>query len=381
MAAKNSFFYFNKAAGKFYAELITPAGRTRKSLKTAHPKEAEENFRKLIQYSRVDDDEKLLHEMARLNRVRAAAQEVNFVQAWTLFVNSPARAQCGAVTLKSYRAIFDEWARWCVSNGIGVKAKPAQGSRYFAELWDEGRQIAARTYNAKRQGLTHVYKILRAEEVVLEDPFVRILPKPNSTQSKKDFTLEEVKRIFEIFETQKFPYHDEVRLLFLIGCWTGKRLSDAVFTPIEEFDLKKKTITYLPNKTKKSNKTIVLPLKEELYLAVLDYPKPANGYIFPNLAKLGDRDMASISRICTEVFTAAGFVTTRKVDGRKKAVVDYGFHSFRHTLISFCAAAGVPEPVTREIVGHGSPAMTRHYTHIHEPSLRKAIDSLSPILS
>lgn len=54
----------------------------------------------------------------------------------------------------------------------------------------------------------------------------------------------------------------------------------------------------------------------------------------------------------------------------------YGLHSFRHTFVSFCANAGVPLAVVSEIVGHGNPAMTRHYSHISIESKQTAISSL-----
>ncbi|MCK4982997.1 MAG: tyrosine-type recombinase/integrase [Victivallaceae bacterium] len=60
---------------------------------------------------------------------------------------------------------------------------------------------------------------------------------------------------------------------------------------------------------------------------------------------------------------------------KRKANI-YGFHSFRHSFVSFCAKAGVPLPVVQAIVGHGNPAITRHYIHIGEESVKQAINAL-----
>ena len=55
----------------------------------------------------------------------------------------------------------------------------------------------------------------------------------------------------------------------------------------------------------------------------------------------------------------------------------YSLHSFRHTFVSFCADAGVPEAVVASIVGHDTIAMTRHYTHISAGAKQRAIDMLT----
>jgi hypothetical protein len=44
--------------------------------------------------------------------------------------------------------------------------------------------------------------------------------------------------------------------------------------------------------------------------------------------------------------------------------------------VSFCAKAEVPLPVVQAIVGHGNPAITRHYIHIGEESIKQAINAL-----
>lgn len=65
---------------------------------------------------------------------------------------------------------------------------------------------------------------------------------------------------------------------------------------------------------------------------------------------------------------------------RKLSANIYSLHSFRHTFVSFCANAGVPLAVVAEIVGHGNPAMTEHYSHISTETKREAVQSLPSIL-
>jgi integrase len=59
------------------------------------------------------------------------------------------------------------------------------------------------------------------------------------------------------------------------------------------------------------------------------------------------------------------------------------FHDMRHTFITDGAEAGVPVQVMQALVGHMSPEMTRHYTHIRDRAKQKAVkavESLHPRL-
>jgi integrase len=52
------------------------------------------------------------------------------------------------------------------------------------------------------------------------------------------------------------------------------------------------------------------------------------------------------------------------------------FHDLRHTFISTMGENGVPLQVVSAMVGHMSPRMTRHYTHISNNAARKAVEML-----
>jgi integrase len=52
--------------------------------------------------------------------------------------------------------------------------------------------------------------------------------------------------------------------------------------------------------------------------------------------------------------------------------IKVGFHSLRHTYVSLQAERGIPQSTVQAIVGHGSPAMTVHYTHITDKAAEMA---------
>jgi hypothetical protein len=82
-----------------------------------------------------------------------------------------------------------------------------------------------------------------------------------------------------------------------------------------------------------------------------------------------------------------GFMVEKGEDGKKKqvttgkrAVVEVGFHSLRHTFVSLCRESNAPLAVVEAIVGHSNPAMTRHYTHVSELAAATAVNALPAVI-
>jgi integrase len=73
-----------------------------------------------------------------------------------------------------------------------------------------------------------------------------------------------------------------------------------------------------------------------------------------------------------EAWTAA-WRSIRKAAGLPKL----RFHSLRHTFVTMMAENGTPLQVTQALVGHISPAITRHYTHISQQAARAAVEKLN----
>jgi integrase len=73
----------------------------------------------------------------------------------------------------------------------------------------------------------------------------------------------------------------------------------------------------------------------------------------------------------------AGMKPSVKIDGRKKAVTVYGFHSLRHSFASHCAEAGVPKAVVLSILGTDSDIVDKYYTHIGEEAQHKAMVAIA----
>ncbi len=113
---------------------------------------------------------------------------------------------------------------------------------------------------------------------------------------------------------------------------------------------------------------------------------PTNGrsdYVLPEMAAQYQRDATAISKRIQDHFTACGVRTIKPGTGKgtgKRAVVEVGFHSLRHTFVSLCRESNAPLSVVEAIVGHSNPAMTRHYTHVSESAAATAVNALPVFL-
>lgn len=215
-----------------------------------------------------------------------------------------------------------------------------------------------------------------------ENPFHSIGRKVENKVSRKEFSEAQVLEILNSFKNSELILEDkeEMEVLFHLGAWTGLRLIDCVLMKWENINLERGIIFCVPHKTVRVKKTVNVPihplLREQLNKA-LDW-KSAE-YVMPNLAQRYLEHSHCVTAAIAKVFKFVGLEINKEIEKgqrRKKKANVYGFHSFRHSFVSFCAKSGVPMPVVQSIVGHGNPAITRHYVHIGEGAARQAINAL-----
>ena len=184
-------------------------------------------------------------------------------------------------------------------------------------------------------------------------------------------------------------HKEEMRVLLNLCCWTGCRGQDGCLMRWGNVDMERKRISYIPQKTarKTNHKAVTLQMHQYLFEALKaaqtwrDRNKEGEDFILPNVAARYLRNSSGVQRDVMKIIHCATGLETVAAEadtyGRRKLAANaYGLHSFRHTFVSFCANAGVPLAVVAEIVGHGNPAMTRHYSHISTETKKNAIDAL-----
>ena len=212
-----------------------------------------------------------------------------------------------------------------------------------------------------------------------DNPWSKIKQKTLSKLStRKELTLTQLGAVLT-------KAHGEMKLLFGLGIYTGLRLGDCATLRWSEVDLHRRLITRVPMKIARRDSTPVkIPLHPVL-LAMLTKtnPKTRGEYILPESAAMYGKARCVLSSTIQEHFRKCGVRTIKAGTGLKatgkRAVVEVGFHSLRHTFVSLCRASDVPLSVVQSLVGHSSPSMTAHYTHVSVGDAALAVNCLPSI--
>src|SRR5205814_7632024 len=119
---------------------------------------------------------------------------------------------------------------------------------------------------------------------------------------------------------------------------------------------------------------------------LLELPAPDNGkaFLFPSLAGKGTGGKSGLSMAFGRIMERAhvrGEVVRERQGEKGRSVNSLSFHSFRHTLTSIMANAGVPVEVRQKFTGHATAEMNQHYTHHEIATLRAATEKLPDVTS
>ena len=185
------------------------------------------------------------------------------------------------------------------------------------------------------------------------------------TEGHEAFTLEELRSLVAAADDQ------ELRLLIVVGAYTGLRLKDCV--TLQWSQVKDGRLVRTAAKTGKS---VSLPLADGLEEAMSAFPHTSD-FVMPRLnelyvsggpARIGDKIRALLVKV--------GMNTSEKISGRRSASRK-SFHSLRHTFATLMASAGVPLIDVQDWLGHSSVAMTSVYTHVTSDSQKRILNALS----
>ena len=196
------------------------------------------------------------------------------------------------------------------------------------------------------------------------------------SEDKNPFTKGEVEAL--LAASTGTDWHTAV----MLGAFAGMRIGDATRLTWESVDFAKKVIRYIPQKTSRKKKMVIIPILPRLlkHLDALASTDAAqlSPHLCPALANRGTGGRRGISAaFIEEVMAKAGIDPDRtEKHGKGHRVARKSFHSFKHYFISCMANAGVASDVRRKLGAHGSEKMTERYTHLELKTLRKAVGTL-----
>ena len=314
---------------------------------------------------------------------------------WNSYVMSPDRNDLAPATLNSKRVVWMHFARWmehyhlAVDDLAGVTHEAI--TEYLAMLRTE---LCGSTYNTKVCVLREIFHTLADKAGLEDDPWQGVRLRPDDCHSRRELTVDEIKRLLEAAKKVKVKGEGEQRndssewyKLFLIGIYTGLRLGDCCRLDWSSVNLFQGVIQLIPSKTRRHahGRPITIPIHKTLGAALLEAqspipnPQSLSGPVLPTISEMYQRSRYLVSQELSRIFKAANIVTSVRIEGRKNKTPEATFHSLRHTFVSFSANAGVPLHIVQSIVGHESTAMTRHYYHENLTALQQAVNAIPTI--
>jgi integrase len=303
-------------------------------------------------------------------------------QAWSEFLASPNRPDSGPETMYQYECQWGRFADWMKENHPDkptLRDVTKELAEEYASSLNHGT-LSANTYNKHLGLLTLVFRVVKRKARLTENPWEEIQRKRLVTHSRRELTLDELRKVCMTAE-------GELRTLLALGVYSGLRLGDCATLRWAEVDLGQNVIRRIPNKTARRNpKPVIVPLHPILRDMLAAMPAEQRGeYVLPELAALYAHRTDAVTdmvqnhlKACGLRLHKAGTGPTAKDGGR--AVIEVGFHSLRHTFVSLCRESNAPLAVVESIVGHSSPAMTRHYTHVGELAAGRAVALLPSVM-
>ena len=352
---------------------------------------------KFLPMTQTTQEEVLAGHVAAARKMQSQCEKLFLDNAWDVYSKHPERAMPATVSeQEAYHSTFDEFRRCINEPKITVAEITHQHAEKFAEYM-RGQSLAVDTFNRKLKRLRKVFEVLSAYRSG-DNPFAsktllrRTREEQNIETRHLAFTREQEQQILDELAkpTRKLMNKEEIRLIYLLAMYTGQRLKDCVLLRWNCVSLKERRIEVTQYKTgKQVTLPIAPPLLEGLEKALEWKEDGVNSYVCPNTARRyniknerGKNIGAGLVNIdVLRPIKWIGLETSVKVEGRAHPVTQYGFHSCRHTFISFCAAAGVPKSVVMSFVGADSDIIDKHYTHVGTEQQIKALEAVVDSMS
>lgn len=335
---------------------------------------------KLEALPKAERDQRRLEYGNRL--IRLQDEKLPIAEAWDRWLKMPNKSRLGgnpsANTLRGYSAIWTRFSKWAAAQKVEHlhELTGRQAQDYMADLWASG--VSERTYSAHLKFLRSLFKVLKLQAGLVENPFADIPVMELQTVSKEAFTKEELATICS-------KASGDWRYLVGIGVYTGLRLVDAVHLKWDNITDRIRVIPRKTSRRKKGRKReveIMLHSALERLLEELRRLRGGNpsGYLFPKIVAQYAKSPQEVSFAFRDFLKDKCKIETRaeaeEGDHRKRRASLRGFHSLRHSFVSLCAMSGVPQATTQKLVGHSTAEMTQLYSHTTDAEQKKAINLL-----
>ncbi len=384
--------YQKQEGGVFFYRYQVNGARKAVSLKTKDIDEAKAKAQRLLPIVQETNAEVLAAHVKVARRLATPAVRLFLSNAWGKYSQHPDRATPATISeQRAYETTFKEFCTCIDQPNIMLHEVTHQHAEtYSSFLKTQG--LAVDTHNRKIKRLRKIFKVLQ-DYCQGNQPFASptLLRRPREEQDlgvrRRSFTSEQVQALLQELDnpSRKLLNKREIRLIYLLGIYTGQRLKDCVLIRWHMVDLIHQKIEIKQYKTgKKVTFPIAAPLLAGLNEA-LSWKTDDTSYVCPKVAerynqtdergKNTGNGLVNIDVL--RVIKWIGLEPSVKVPGRKKSITVYGFHSLRHSFVSHCAEAGIPKSVVQSFTGTDAEILDQYYTHVGLEQQAKALKAVA----
>lgn len=306
---------------------------------------------------------------------------LTFNKAWNVYNLNQKRPQSGERTLKDYASYWNKFYNWIKNNKpelIYLREVTENIASEYA-LFLKQSKVSAGTFNKHRDFLKIFFHYLKEPAKIKKNPFEEIKRLNNKPDSRRPLTIEEIKTIIRNAPT------NDMQILLALGIFTGLRLGDCCTLQWHEINLDTAKIIRIPNKTARKKEHVIIGIPNLLLNKLIEFPKSEQkGYLLPMYAEKYNNlnTRPSIVRAIQCHIKNCGIEIYKPGTGpgtNKRAIVEVGMHSLRHSFVSLQARSGVSQSILAKQAGH-SVKMSEHYTHLSDETIKNNANLLESAL-
>jgi integrase len=320
---------------------------------------------------------KILNELMEATMGESLNRE-SISEAFTSYVESRRALQCRESTLKRYEPVI---------KSLLTHLGPERSSASIASLttgelekWHAAESAKGKGGSTADYGIKVISAALARQKrlgYILHNPAGAVELTKSAGQARQPLTDEEIAKLLA-------KANKEWKGMILLAAWCGLRLADAAGLTWGNVDLEKKTLTFQPSKTRKTDaEPLVVALHSDVTAALKKLPRGiANAPLFASLHGRKPGSHGGLSNEFARLMKAAGIDRKRgnETEGKGRRTNAKSFHSLRHSMISRMANAQVSADVRKAIAGHSSDEIHRRYTHLSLDAQRRGIGALPSLV-
>ncbi len=390
--------------GPYYYRLTVANGlRKEFALKTCDYEEALQKATELDAVWEAPTKEVAFAQINAIKGFSHQAMNLPLAEGWNKYENHPERAMPHTVSEQiGYQTTYNDFVNFATSpakKGMKKKTVIFSIAEVDTKICEEyasclkSKSLSVHTHNRKIKRLRKIFNCLkdyyRGDNPFRSKTLLRSAREELSTVVRRQaFTKEQEQALIAELKNpeRKLMNKDEIRIVYLMGMYTGQRMKDCVLMQWQNIDFLHNQIYVHQYKT---GKDVTIPIAPALREAFEEARKWQDGpFVCPKTAARYNKINAAGKNVgnnlvnldVLRVIRWIGLEPSVSVPGRNKKTTVYGFHSLRHSFASFCAQAGVPKAVLLSILGTDSDIADKYYTHVGSEAQLQAIQAISGVM-